>query len=180
MNSGKISTRYARALLMSAKEKKTEDLVYAEFSAMGMAFDQYPEIEAALASPTITDSEKKDLLISVAGGKKASPDVLNFINFVIDEKREEYMPSIVRMYEQIYRKEKNIVISTLTSASELSKESFEAIKKYISKLSGSNNIEVRQKIDSGIIGGFILDIESNRMDASIKGQLSNLEYYARH
>lgn len=179
MNSGKISTRYARALFMSAKEKMTEDQIYTEISAMGMVFDKYPEIEAALVSPSITDTEKEDLLSSVAG-KKASEEVLNFIRFVIREKRVEYMPAIVRMYEHIYRKEKNIVISTLTSASELSKESFDSIQNFISKISGSKNIEVRSKIDNSIIGGFILDIENNRMDASIKGQLSNLKYYARH
>ncbi len=143
MNSGIISTRYARALLMSAKENKSADKVYAEMAAMGV-------------------------------------ETQNFISFVVNEGREDYMPAIARMYEQIYRKENNIVISTLTSAAELPESSVESIKKFIAKLSGSKNVEVRTTIDSSIIGGFLLDIDSSRLDASIKGQLNQLKYYAGH
>ena len=179
MNSGIISTRYARALLMSAKENKSADKVYAEMAAMGVAFGAYPEIKAMLSSPTVTPSEKCELLMAVAGSK-ASKETQNFISFVVNEGREDYMPAIARMYEQIYRKENNIVISTLTSAAELPESSVESMKKFIAKLSGSKNVEVRTTIDSSIIGGFLLDIDSSRLDASIKGQLNQLKYYAGH
>lgn len=179
MNSGKISIRYARALYMSAKEHKKEDAIYKEIAAMGETFDRIPDVHTALTSPTVTEEEKMELLLAVAG-KDASAEIQNFIKFVVEERREEYMPSIARMYEQIYRKENNIVISTLTSASELSESALSSVRKYVSRLCGSSNVEIRSKIDDGLIGGFVLDINSSRLDASIKGQLNALKYYAGH
>lgn len=178
MNNGKISIRYARALLMSAKEKKAEKTVYGEMIALGKVFDEMPQIKTAIASPTVTPEEKQDLMLSAIG--KPSAETSAFIKFVIAEKREEYMPAIARMYEKLYREENKIVISNLTSATELSKEALDAIKNYISELSGSKNVEIRTSVDSSLIGGFVLDIEDTRLDASIKEQLKKLEYYAGH
>lgn len=179
MNSGKISIRYARALLMSANEKGVAEKVYQEMTTIAQAFEDYPELRTAIASPTIKPNEKHELLLAVLGGK-ASAESEAFLNFVISEKREDYLSSMARMFEKLYREEHKIVISTLTSATELSKESIDAIKKYISNLSGSTNVELRTQQDESLIGGFILDVEGKRLDASIKEQLKKLEYYAGH
>lgn len=178
MNSGKISIRYARALLMSANEKKVAETVYNEMIALGKVFEDFPHIKEALASPTISKKDKQDLLSSAL--VKPSKETTAFIKFVIEENREDYMPAIARMYEKLYREENKIVISNLTCAAELSKEAVDAIKKYISELSGSTKIEIRTRIDESLIGGFVLDIEDKRLDASIKEQLKKLEYYAGH
>lgn len=176
MNSGKISIRYARALLMSANEKKVSETVYSEMIALGKVFEEFPQMKNAMASPTISNSEKEELLISAL--ENPGKETAAFIKFVIEEKREDYLPAIARMYEQIYRKENKIVISNLTCASDLSKEAIDAIKKYISDLSGATKVEIRTTIDESLIGGFVLDIEDTRLDASIKEQLKKLEYYA--
>jgi len=176
MNSGKISIRYARALLMSANEKKVSETVYNEMIALGKVFEDFPQMKNALASPTVSDAEKQDLIISSL--VKPSKETAAFIKFVIDEKREDYLPAIARMYEKLYREENKIVISNLTAATDLSKEAIEAIKRYIADLSGSVKVEIRTQTDESLIGGFVLDIEDTRLDASIKEQLKKLEYYA--
>lgn len=118
-------------------------------------------------------------LLTTAVGKDANAETLLFIKFIIQKKREDYMPFIGLMYERLYHEEKRIVLSTVTTAVEIPKETASAITSYISKLRNAT-VELRTKTDSSIIGGFILDIEDNRMDASIKGQLSKLYKYAGH
>lgn len=178
MNNGKISTRYARALLYSAKEKHSEDKVYIDICLLNKAFFDFPELKHAISSPTITDEDKMKLL-TTAVGKDANAETLLFIKFIIQKKREDYMPFIGLMYERLYNEEKRIVLSTVTTAVEIPKETASAITSYISKLRNAT-VELRTKTDSSIIGGFILDIEDNRMDASIKGQLSKFYKYAGH
>ncbi|MCQ2336792.1 MAG: ATP synthase F1 subunit delta [Paludibacteraceae bacterium] len=179
MNNGKISIRYARALLLSAKEKKVADKVYSEMCAIEEAFDKFSDIKTNLASPTITAAEKQDLLLSTLANK-ASKETEAFIKFVIAQKRIDYMPMIARMYGKLYREDCNIVIGNIVSASALSDEAVASIKKYIAKLSGSKNIELHSAQDKTLVGGFVLDIDNYRLDASIKGQLNKLEYYAGH
>ncbi|MCQ2369720.1 MAG: F0F1 ATP synthase subunit delta [Paludibacteraceae bacterium] len=179
MDNGKISIRYARALLLSAKEKKVADKVYAEICVIEEAFEKFPEIKMGIASPTITAEEKQDLLISTLNGK-ASKETEAFIKFVVAQKRVDYMPSIARMYKKLYREDCNIVTGNITSATTLSDEAVASIKKYIANLSGAKTIELHSAEDKSLIGGFVLDIDNYRLDASIKGQLNKLEYYAGH
>lgn len=163
---------------MSANEKKASEAVYNEMIALGRVFDEFPQMKEAIASPNITNDEKQDLIISALA--KPSKETAAFIKFVIVEKREDYLPAIARMYEKLYREENKIVISNLTVAADISKDAIDAIKKYISELSGSTKVEIRTRVDESLIGGFVLDIEDKRLDASIKEQLKKLEYYAGH
>ncbi len=179
MNNGLIAIRYARALYSSAKDKHKEDAVYSGICAVSSAFEQVPELASALRSPTIDDNDKVKLLVSAAGEKPAK-ELKDFIVFVVNKKRESYMGSIARMYEQLYRSDKNIVISTVTTASEVDKKTLERIRKYIEQICNAQKVELHTKQDPSIIGGFILDVDSMRMDASIKGQLSKLYKYAGH
>lgn len=179
MNDGLIAIRYARALYSSAKDKHKEDEVYKGICAINIAFEQVPELKHALASPTIGDKEKAQLLLTSAGQKPAK-ELKDFIVFIINKKRESYMGSIARMYEQLYRKDKNIVVSTVTTAMEIKDKSLSHIEEFVEKTCNAKQVELRTKIDPSIVGGYILDIEGKRMDASIKGQLSKLYKYAGH
>lgn len=179
MNDGLIAIRYARALYSSAKGKGKEDAVYKGICTMTTAFETVPGLKHALSSPTINDKDKISLLTKAAGDKP-SKELESFIVFVVNKKRESYMGSIARMYEQLYRKDKNIVVSTVTTASDIKDKSLSRIEKFVEKICDAGKVELRTKTDPSIVGGFILDVEGKRMDASIKGQLSKLYKYAGH
>ncbi len=179
MNNGLISSRYAKALLASAIEKKNEDAVYADMCILNKAFLSVPLLKAAIANPTITNKDKGSLL-KTACGDKISESTKNFIDFVIEQQREEFMQYIALMFEQFYRKEKKIIVSCITSAIQLPEELQKSIEKFITKTFDAKTVELRTELNSDIIGGYILDVEENRLDASIKGQLSKLYKYAKH
>lgn len=178
MNNGKIAIRYARALMMSAGESKSQDTVYKEICMLNRSLEQFPQLEHALSTPTISDEEKLKLL-KVATGSKPCKETENFLTFVIRKNRDEYIPSIARMYEKLYRESKGMVVSTITSAIELPAPTLKAISKYIENTK-HKKVELRTETNESLIGGFVLDVEDQRMDASIKGQLSKLYKYAGH
>lgn len=177
MNNGKISTRYAKALLSSAKEKKIEDTIYKEICILNQLFDAHPELSQLLANPTVTSAEKIVLLQELIG--KRSPELADFVAFVVKQKRENYLHLITLMFEVIYRKEKNMLISTVTSAIEMPKGTLKKITASIEKTNKAK-VELRTEVDPELIGGYILDIENSRLDASVKGQLSKLYKHAGH
>jgi F-type H+-transporting ATPase subunit delta len=77
----------------------------------------------------------------------------------------------------LYRETQNTVVTTLTSAVALPDALQQKIALWIEKNQGKK-VEVRTEINPSIIGGYIIDIENNRLDASISGQLSKLKKYA--
>lgn len=178
MNNGKISIRYAKALLSSAKEAKVEDKVYSEMVTLESAFAQINLLKQAMVNPTLS-KEEKNKLINTVFYNKASKLTKSFINLVIENGREDYFYRIALSFQELYRKDKNIVVTHLTTAMELD----ETIKnKIVSSVVNQENskVELRTEINPDIIGGYIIDVENKRLDASIIRQLSKLYKYAGH
>lgn len=178
MNNGKISIRYAKALLSSAKEAKVEEKVYSEMVALESAFSQIDLLKQAMSNPTLTKEEKIKLLNFIFNNKTSNL-TKSFISLVVDHGREDYFYRIALSYQDLYRKDKNIVVTHLTTAVEAD----DKIKKQIIKsveVSENSKVELRTEINPDIIGGYILDIEGKRLDASIIRQLSKLYKYAGH
>ncbi|MBQ3709184.1 MAG: F0F1 ATP synthase subunit delta [Bacteroidales bacterium] len=174
MDNGKISVRYARALLSTAIEQHCETEVYQQLVSLtsnyGLAIQQFNE---ALSNPMI-DSQKKIALLNAAIGEPVHPCLAHFLEFVTEKKRESRILLIALKYQEMYREEKRLLRADVTTAIEPDEKALENIRNYVQQTFHCDT-ELHVKIDPTIIGGFILDIEHDRMDASIKGRLEKLK-----
>ena len=166
--------RYARALFQLAQEQGCEEAVYEGLARFAhnylLAITQFNEV---LADPVVAREEKVKL-VEMAVGEPMHDTLKQFIAFVADQKREDKMFFIAMKYMEMYREKHNILSTQVTTAVELSEASYDKIQAYIKKTFGAD-AEMDVKIDSRLIGGFILDIENTRMDASVAGQLNALK-----
>ena len=174
MDNGRISVRYARALFQLAQEQGCEDAVYDGLTRFVhnyfLAIAQFNEV---LSDPIVAREEKVKL-VEMAVGEPIHDTLKQFIAFVADQKREDKMIFIAMKYMEMYREKHNILSTQVTTATELSEASYDKIKAYIKETFGAD-AEMDVKIDPCLIGGFILDIENTRMDASVSGQLNALK-----
>ena len=174
MDNGKISVRYARALLQTAQAQGCEDAVYDGLSRLAhnylLAIVQFNEV---LADPIVVQEEKVKLL-EMAVGEPLHDTLKQFIAFVAEQKREDKMFLIAMKYMEMYRERHGILSTQVTTATELTEASYDKIKAFI-KQTFDAEAEIDVKIDPSLIGGFILDIENTRMDASVTGQLNALK-----
>jgi len=173
MNRGIISTRYAKALLSYALERGVEDEVYTQIIQLSQSFNEVPELEKSLASP-ILSAENKVSLVRTASGSAVSDEFDRFINLVLINKREYLLHSISLMYTNLYHKYKNISVCNLVTAVPVSNEVEERIKKLITdKTHGS--VELKKSVNPDILGGFVFELNYNRLDASIATQLKRIK-----
>ena len=174
MDNGRISVRYARALFQLAQEQGCEDVVYDGLTRFAhnylLAISQYNEV---LADP-IVDSSEKVMLLEMTVGEPLHDSLKQFIAFVVEQKREDKMFLIAMKFMEMYREKHNIVSTQVTTATELPEATYEHIKAFIKQSFGAD-AEIEVHIDPKLIGGFILDIENSRMDASVAGQLNALK-----
>ena len=174
MDNGKISVRYARALLSQANNERCATEVYDCLTRLTtnyvMAINAFNEV---LSNPLVA-VEKKLKLIHTAIGEPIHPCVVHFLEFLTVKKRENKIFLIALKYQEMYRKTKHLVRADVTTAAELDERALERIRDYVRKTYHCE-VEMRVKVDPEIIGGFKLDIEHKRLDASIKGQLEKLK-----
>ena len=174
MDNGKLSVRYARALFQITQEQHCEEAVYDGLTRFVhnymTAISQFNEVQA---NPIIAQTEKIKLM-ELAVGEPMHDTLKQFIAFVAEQKREDKMLLIAMKYMEMYRAKHNILNTQVTTATELPEATYDRIKAFI-KQTFDAEAEMDIRIDPSLIGGFILDIENNRMDASVAGQLNALK-----
>ena len=147
MDIGVISVRYARALLKSATDAKIEDAVYTEMQQLAKSYADVPKNPSELTKA--------------------------FIQLVLKEDREGVMQFIANSYVTLYRQQKNVIRGRLITAAAVSPATEQKMRQMVeSKTNGT--VEFETEVNPEIIGGFILEYDSYRMDASVKSKLNSI------
>ena len=172
MDIGVISMRYARALLKSATDQKLEDAVYQEMMTVAKSYLDVPALRHTIDNPMLSKDQKEALLI-VAAGEKPCQLTKAFIALVLKEDRENVMQFMANSYITLYRKQKNVIRGKLITAARVSAETEQKMRQMVeSKTNGT--VEFETEVNPDIIGGFILEYDTFRMDASVKSKLNNI------
>ena len=172
MDIGVISVRYARALLKSATDAKIEDAVYAEMQQLAKSYVEVPQLRFTIDNPMLS-KDKKEMLLMTAVGQKPSSLTKAFIQLVLKEDRESVMQFIANSYVTLYRQQKNVIRGRLITAAAVSPATEQKMRKMVeSKTNGT--VEFETEVNPDIIGGFILEYDTYRMDASVKSQLNSI------
>ena len=172
MDIGVISVRYARALLKSATDAKIEDAVYTEMQQLAKSYVEVPQLRFTIDNPMLS-KDKKETLLLTAVGKQPSALTKVFIQLVLKEDRENVMQFIANSYVTLYRQQKNVIRGRLITAAAVSPATEQKMRQMVeSKTNGT--VEFETEVNPEIIGGFILEYDSYRMDASVKSKLNSI------
>lgn len=169
---GVISVRYARALLKCAMELNLEDKVYQEMITLADQYNRVPELRSTIDNPML-EKNKKQALLQAACGKNLSELTARFIQLVLQEGRENVMQMMATSYITLYRKQNNIISGRLITATTVTSEVEQKMKQMVQRKS-QGTVEFQTEVDPDIIGGFILEYDSYRMDASVQTKLNNI------
>jgi F-type H+-transporting ATPase subunit delta len=172
MDIGVISVRYARALLKSATEQKLDEAVYQEMQLLAKSYIEVPQLRQTIDNPMLSKDKKEVLLLTAVGGQPT--DLTRaFIALVLKEDREPVMQFIANSYVTLYRQQKNVIRGRLITAARVSAQTEQRMRQMVeSKTNGT--VEFETEVNPDIIGGFILEYDTYRMDASVKSKLNNI------
>ena len=162
--------RYAKALFAYAKEQGVEDAIYRNMLQLMATLQQVKELAAMLAAPTLSKDERVKLLCSAVDSSAVYED---FMRLVVDEERESLLIFIAHCYVSLYRKAKNIVAVRITTAEPLGEEFCDRVGAAFAPEGAT--VELQNIVDGDIVGGFIYETETHRLDASIRRQLRDIE-----
>ena len=172
MDIGVISVRYARALLKSATDQKLEDAVYQDMQLLANSYAKVPQLRQTIDNPMLSKDKKEAVLLTAVGGEPTDLTKA-FIGLVLKEDREPVMQFIANSYVTLYRQQKNVIRGRLITAARVSAQTEQKMRQMVeSKTNGT--VEFETEVNPDIIGGFILEYDTYRMDASVKAKLNNI------
>lgn len=174
MNQSKISVRYAKAFFEFGSEKSVLPKLVDDAKLLAQSFLDIKELRDFMTNPIVKPSDKK-MFISELLSKKVSHETIQFLHMVIDNKRELYIEDMLRNFLEMYRKHSGITGVILTSPHGFSPAQKSVVTAFIEK-TYKTKVELIEKIDESLLGGFVLRIEDLQYDASIKTKLSSLKH----
>jgi F-type H+-transporting ATPase subunit delta len=128
---------------------------------------------ALLRSPVIRHENKRAILNKLFS-KRINPLTMALIDIITRKNREPILPAIAAEFHNAYNAYKGIGKAYLTTTVQPDKKLMDVIQDISKKLSGKSTVELHTKIDSDLIGGFILNVEDKQIDASVRSKLKTL------
>ena len=173
MNESKISVRYAKALLSFGKEENILPRLREDIELLNKSITSITEFKEFLMNPVIKTSGKLKFIASNFKNN-IHPATHSFLTLIIKNRREAFILSISRVFLDLFRKNSGIKSATLTTSRTIDDKLRNSIIKYITKKLDIN-IELDERINERLIGGFILRIEDQQIDASVLNRLNNIK-----
>jgi F-type H+-transporting ATPase subunit delta len=162
---------YAGALFEVARDKGKLDTIGEQLGQFADAVGRDRELQVFLFSPHFSSAEKVEGLHRTLSG--AEPELVNFLELLIEKKRMTEIFRIRRQFEQLWKKEKKRLDVTVTSAVELDSAVVEKIGSEVERQTGQK-VELTSRVDGEILGGIVLQVGNMVLDASIRNRLEKL------
>lgn len=164
---------YGSTLLELANERQQTDTVAADLSSLQEVLAQNPVFRDFLRDPSISENERGETLKKVFDGKVV-PLLGYFLQLLNAKNRLGQIDEIAAAYRDLLDEQNGKIEVDVTVASKLSSEQLEDVRQKVSAALGKDAV-VHQYVDESIIGGMILRVQDQLIDASVKTQLAAMK-----
>ena len=169
MEIGVISVRYARAMLKYAIGAGLEEEVYRDMTSLAQSYARVSQLKTTMKNPMLSNDKKESLLATACGGQICDA-TRSFLHLVLKEDRGGILHFIANSYITLYRKQKNVIRGRLITAAAVSSDTQQKMRQMVEKKT-NGTVEFDTEVQPDLLGGFILEYDTFRMDASVKTQI---------
>jgi ATP synthase F1 delta subunit len=166
-----IASVYARSLFEAALEKDKLDVVREQLGEFADAVNDDRNLQIFFFSPYFSTQEKVDGLQRTVSG--AEPLLLNFLELLLENHRMPAIFRIRRAYETLWEEHNRLLPVEVTSAVELDEQTVRQIGDQIQEQTG-RTVELSSTVEPDILGGIVVRVGNQVLDASIRNRLENL------
>jgi F-type H+-transporting ATPase subunit delta len=169
---GNAADVYAQSLFELAKEAGSLSETAKELTEIAVVMEGFPELKTLLTLPTLTVSEKQDIITKVFG-EHISELSRNFLCVLAAKRRVGDFGRISVSFQKKYNRSQELLDVIVTSAAELSEPQQKALSDKLAK-KYNKNVKLRFSIDPTLLGGMVIEIDGRKFDGSVKTKLDEI------
>jgi F-type H+-transporting ATPase subunit delta len=170
----RVASRYVKSLIGLAVEQGVLEEVHRDMLAFELVCKESRAFSMMLRSPVIRHEKKRDILEKIFTGK-VNPLTLAIMDILTRKNREPLLQAIAKEFHNAYNEYKGISKASITTTIPMDQELRTKIENIVKKLSDKKLVEIDEKTDPSLIGGFVLNVGDRQIDASIKSKLEKLK-----
>jgi F-type H+-transporting ATPase subunit delta len=168
-----LAGRYASALFGLARDERQIDAVGRSLDALAAALADSPEFAALVASPLVSRDDAAKAFAGLGPELGLDPISTNFLGVLARNGRKRELGKIIRAFKRIAADHRGEISAEITSAHPLKDDQVEALKAQLGKRAG-RDVTIDAQVDPNILGGIVIKLGSEMIDASIRTKLNRL------
>jgi F-type H+-transporting ATPase subunit delta len=165
---------YARALHDLARERGEVEGVLRELEAVAATLAEAPELREVLARPWVPTAAKRNLAVEIAQRLGVSALTRDFLALVARHGRAHQIAAIVEAYRSLVDEALGRARARVRTAVPLTEDERGQIRARLARALGVRDVLVEEIVDAALLGGFVAEVGSYLVDASLDGQLARL------
>jgi F-type H+-transporting ATPase subunit delta len=168
-----LAGRYAFALFSLARDERQIDAVGRSLDALASALADSREFAELIASPLVSREDADKAFAALAPKLGLDPITTKFLGVLARNGRKSALRPIIRAFKRIAAEHRGEINAEVTSAHPLKDDQLQALKTQLKGRAG-RDVTIDAQVDPNILGGIVIKLGSEMIDASIRTKLNRL------
>ena len=168
-----LAGRYASALFDLACDQRQIDAVSRSLDLLAQALADSRDLSELVASPLVGRKDAGKAFEGIAASLKLDPITTNFLGVLARNGRKRELNAIIRLFKRLAADHRGETTADVTSAHPLNDDQLAQLKAQLKARAG-RDVTLETRVDPAILGGLVVKMGSQRIDASIRTKLNRL------
>ena len=168
-----LAGRYASALFDLARDQRQIDAVSRSLEALNQALVDSKDFAELVASPLVSRGDAGKAFASLAPELSLDPVTASFLGVLARNGRKRELRSVIRAFRRLAADHRGETTADVITARPLKDDQLAALKAQLRARAG-REVTVDAQVDPAILGGIVVKLGSQRIDASIRTKLNRL------
>ena len=168
-----LAGRYASALFDLARDERQIDAVSRSLELLAQALVDSREFTELLSSPLIDREQAGKAMGAIAQQLSLDPITTNFLGVLARNGRKNQLQNVIRSFRRLAAEHRGETTAEVVTANPLNDDQLAALKQQLRAKAG-RDVAIETRIDPEILGGIVIKMGSQMIDASIRTKLNRL------
>ena len=168
-----LAGRYASALFDLARERKVIESVGKSLDALRLALLDSRDFSELVASPLVSREQAAQAFSALAPELGLDSITTNFLAVLARNGRKQQLGPVIRAYRRLAAEHRGETTAEVVTARPLNDDQLGALKAQLRARAG-REVSIDATVDPSILGGIVVKLGSQQIDASISTKLNRL------
>ena len=168
-----LAGRYASALFNLARDQRQLESVGKSLEALSQALIDSKDFNELVTSPLVSREEAGKAFAALAPQLALDPITTNFVGVLARNGRKNELRSVIRAFRRLAAEHRGETTAEIVTARPLNDDQLSALRQQLRARAG-RDVNIEAQVDQNILGGIIVKLGSQQIDASIRTKLNRL------
>jgi F-type H+-transporting ATPase subunit delta len=168
-----LAGRYASALFDLAREQRQIESVATSIDALNQALADSKDFNELVTSPLVSRREAGKAFAGLAPRLGLDPITSNFLGVLARNGRKNELRSVIRAFRRLAAEHRGETTAEVITARPLNDDQLAQLRQQL-RMRAGRDVNIDASVDPTILGGIVVRLGSQMIDASIRTKLNRL------